>query len=125
MLYRSEPNGARVDRNLSVVRFDLSAAQAFYDSASGVVAMRVGGGDLELNFIDRAFATTLNLDHVATGEIDFVASGAIADGGYLRLRTDTQRVSGAVATDGSGASYYFEQILDSGSINGFTLWGAQ
>ncbi len=125
LLYRSEPNGARVDRNLSVVRFDLSAAQAFYDSASGVVAMRVGGGDLELNFIDRAFATTLNLDHVATGEIDFVASGDIADGGYLRLRTDTQRVSGAVATDGSEASYYFKQILDSGSINGFTLWGAQ
>ena len=125
LLYRSEPNGARVDRNLSVVRFDLSAAQAFYDSASGVVAMRVGGGDLELNFIDRAFATTLNLDHIATGEIDFVASGDIADGGYLRLRTDTQRVSGAVATDGSEASYYFKQILDSGSINGFTLWGAQ
>ena len=125
ILYRSEPNGARVESGLGVVKFDLSAAEAFYDSANGIVAMRVAGGNLELDFVDRAFATELNLDHAATGAIDFTANGAIADGGYLLLREDSKTVSGAVATDGSAAGYFFEEQLEAGRIQGITLWGAQ
>ena len=125
ILYRNEPNGARVESGLGVVKFDLSAAEAFYDSANGIVAMRVAGGNLELDFVDRAFATELNLDHAATGAIDFTANGAIADGGYLLLREDAKTVSGAVATDGSAAGYFFEEQLEAGRIQGITLWGAQ
>jgi len=125
ILYRNEPNGARVESGLGVVKFDLSAAEAFYDSANGIVAMRVAGGNLELDFVDRAFATELNLDHTATGAIDFTANGAIADGGYLQLREDSKTVSGAVATDGSAAGYFFEEQLEAGRIQGITLWGAQ
>lgn len=125
ILYRSEPNGARVDSGLGVVRLDLNAAEAFYDSSNGIVAMRVAGGNLELDFVDQAFATELNLDHASTGAIDFTANGAIADGGYLRLKEDTRTLSGAVATDGSAAGYFFEQQLDTGRIQGITLWGAQ
>jgi hypothetical protein len=125
ILYRSEPNGARIDSSLSQVSFDLSAAQAFFDSASGKFAMRVGGGALSLDFIGRSFNTALNLDHAATGAIDFTASGSILDGGYLRLRSDSQNVLGAVSTDGTEASYYFDQQIGSGTISGITLWGAQ
>ncbi|MDA9783657.1 FecR family protein [Gammaproteobacteria bacterium] len=125
ILYRNEPNGARVESGLGVVKFDLSAAEAFYDSTNGIVAMRVAGGNLELDFVDRAFATELNLDHAATGAIDFTANGAIADGGYLLLREDAKIVSGAVATDGSAAGYFFEEQLEAGRIQGITLWGAQ
>ena len=125
ILYRSEPNGARVESGLGVVRLDLNAAEAFYDSSNGIVAMRVAGGNLELNFVDRAFATSLNLDHASTGAIDFTANGAIADGGYLRSKEDSKTLSGAVATDGSAAGYFFEQQLDAGRIQGITLWGAQ
>lgn len=125
ILYRSEPNGARIDSSLSQVSFDLSAAQAFFDSASGKFAMRVGGGALSLDFIERSFNTALNLDHAATGAIDFTASGSILDGGYLLLRSDSQNVLGAVSTDGTEASYYFDQQIGSGTISGITLWGAQ
>jgi hypothetical protein len=125
ILYRNEPNGARVESGLGVVKFDLSAAEAFYDSANGIVAMRVAGGNLELDFVDRAFATELNLDHASTGAIDFTANGAIADGGYLLLREDSKIVSGAVATDGSAAGYFFEEQLEAGRIQGITLWGSQ
>jgi hypothetical protein len=125
ILYRSEPNGARIDSALSQVSFDLSAAQAFFDSASGKFAIRVGGGALSLDFIERSFNTALNLDHAATGAIDFTASGSILDGGYLRLRSDSQNVLGAVSTDGTEASYYFDQQIGSGTISGITLWGAQ
>ena len=125
ILYRSEPNGARVESGLGVVKFDLSAAEAFYDSANGIVAMRVAGGNLEVDFVDRAFATELNLDHASTGAIDFTANGAIADGGYLLLREESKIVSGAVATDGSAAGYFFEEQLEAGRIQGITLWGSQ
>ena len=125
ILYRNEPNGARVESGLGVVKFDLSAAEAFYDSANGIVAMRVAGGNLELDFVDRAFVTELNLDHASTGAIDFTANGAIADGGYLLLREDSKIVSGAVATDGSAAGYFFEEQLEAGRIQGITLWGSQ
>jgi hypothetical protein len=125
ILYRSEPNGARVDSAFSKVSFDLSSAQAFFDSASGKFAMRVGGGALSLDFIKRSFNTALNLDHAATGAIDFTATGSILDGGYLRLRSDSQNVLGAVSTDGTEASYYFDQQIGSGTISGISLWGAQ
>ena len=125
ILYRNEPNGARVESGLGVVKFDLSAAEAFYDSANGIVAMRVAGGNLELDFVDKAFATELNLDHASTGAIDFTANGAIADGGYLLVREDSKIVSGAVATDGSAAGYFFEEQLEAGRIQGITLWGSQ
>lgn len=125
ILYRSEPNGARIDSTLSQVSFDLSAAQAFFDSASGRFAMRVGGGELSLDFIERSFNTALSLDHEATGAIGFAAAGSIIDGGYLRLRSDSQNVLGAVSTDGAEASYYFDQQLSNGTISGTTVWGAK
>ena len=125
ILYRNEPNGARVESGLGVVKFDLSAAEAFYDSANGMVAMRVADGNLELDFVDRAFATALNLDHASTGAIDFTANGAIADGGFLLLSEESKTLSGAVATDGSAAGYFFEEQLEAGRIQGITLWGAQ
>ena len=125
ILYRDEPNGARVDSNLGVVKFDLAQAEAYLDVSSGMVAMRVGGGDLELDFVNNAFATSLNLDHALTGAIDFLANGRIADGGYLSSTSEGQSVSGAVATDGSAAAYHFEQQIEQGSIQGLTLWGAQ
>lgn len=125
ILYRNEPNGARVESDLGIVKFDLSAAEAFYDSANGIVAMRVAGGNLELDFVDKAFATELTLDHASTGAIDFTANGAIADGGYLLFREESKTVSGAVAIDGSAAGYFFEEQLEAGRIQGITLWGAQ
>ncbi len=125
ILYRSEPNGARIDSELSQVSFALSSAQAVFDSGSGNLTMRVGGGELSLDFIDRSFNTLLNLDHAATGAIDFTAAGPLIDGGYLRLRSASTNVLGAVSTDGAEASYYFDQQITGGTIRGFTLWGAQ
>lgn len=125
LLYRSEPDGPRVDSSLGKVGFDLSSAQAFYDSADSRVAMRVASGDLTIDFVDKEFATILRLDHALTGPFDFSGSGRVADGGYLLGLGDGKSVVGAVATDGREAGYFFEQQLQSGSINGLTLWGGQ
>ncbi len=125
ILFRNQDNGTRVDRGLGVVSFDLNSAQAFYSSNSGVVAMQVEGGNLDINFDRSEFATQLNLSHSLTGNVDFIANGSISDGGYFNSRDESQRIAGAVSTDGQEAGYFFERQLLDGGIQGLTLWDAR
>ena len=125
ILFRTEADGTRVDSGLGVVSFELNSAQAFYSSDSGVVAMQVKGGSLDIDFDRSEFATALDLSHSLTGNIDFAASGRISDGGYFNSRDASQRLSGAVSTDGQEAGYFFERQLIDGGIQGLTLWDAQ
>lgn len=124
-LFRPENGSKRVDKGLGVVSFSLNSAQAFYNSESGVVAMQVTGGNLGIDFQENNFATELNLNHDATGAIDFVASGKLFDGGYFHSRDDLQRIAGSVSIDGSEAGYLFERQLEEGGIQGLTLWNSQ
>jgi hypothetical protein len=125
ILFRDEGDEIRVDRNLSVVDFEISSAQAFYNSSTGVVAMQVVDGSLGIDFQQNSFATELNLNHSSTGEIDFIASGSLFDGGFFRSRNETQNIAGAVSFDGTEAGYFFEQQLDGASIEGLTLWNSR
>lgn len=124
-LFRSENGSKRLDAGLTVVSFGLSSAQAFYNSSSGVVAMEVGGGTLDIDFQENSFATLLNLNHSLTGELEFVANGRLFDGGYFHSRAESQRIAGAVSLDGTEAGYFFEQQLQEGNIQGLTLWNGQ
>ena len=124
-LFRSENDKKRLDSGLTVVSFGLSSAQAFYNSSSGVVAMEVGGGTLDIDFQENSFATLLNLNHSLTGELEFVAGGRLFGGGFFHSRTDSQSIAGAVSFDGSEAGYFFEQQLLQGDIQGLTLWDSQ
>jgi hypothetical protein len=108
-----------------VVGFALSSAQAFYNSDSGVVAMQVNGGTLDIDFNENTFATELNLNHLSTGTIDFTAMGNIYSGGFFYDRSASQNVFGAVSIDGQEAGYYFDRQLKNGGIQGLTLWDAQ
>jgi hypothetical protein len=125
LLYRTEVAGARLESGLGTVGFNLDSAQAFYNAGSGEVALRVTSGSLDVNFISNSFVTTLNLEHALTGEIDFIGSGRVADGGYLIGLDDARSVIGAVATDAREAGYFFEQQLEAGFVSGLTLWGGR
>ena len=124
-LLRTENGIKQLDKGLTTVGFSLSSARAFYNSDSGVVAMEVSGGSLDINFQNNQFATELNLNHSATGAIDFFASGRLYDGGYFHSRNDSQRIAGAVSLDGQEAGYFFERQLEGGNIQGLTLWDSQ
>ncbi len=125
-LYRREGSrGARVDSGLGIVGFALNSAQAFYNSDSGIVAMRVTDGTLNIDFDRKTFSTALALEHASTGLIDFSALGEIVSGGYFYSRSDGQDLSGAVSIDGSEAGYSFEKQLDSGTVSGLTLWDSK
>ena len=124
-LFRNEGPRPQVERGLGPVSFSLNSAQAFYNSDSGIVAMQVNRGSLDIDFDQSVFTTELNLNHLTTGFVDFTATGSISDRGYFNAIADAQRLAGAVTTDGSEAGYFFEKQLENGSINGLTLWDAR
>jgi hypothetical protein len=125
LLYRTETAGARVDRNLGVVGFNLDSAQAFYNTTTGAATMRVGAGRLDIDFVNNSFFTSLELNHLETGTIDFSGGGRIADGGYLIGSESQQTVLGAVSTDAAEAGYYFNKEIEAGTVSGLTLWGGR
>lgn len=124
-LMRTPATPAIVDRNLGVVGFQLSVAQAVFNSGTGVALMKVGGGSLEINFIESLFSTELNLAHEMTGQIDITGSGRIFDGGFFRAIDETQKISGAVSYDGAEAGYLFEKQISQGTVSGLTLWDSK
>ncbi len=108
-------------QGLGSVSFALDSAQAFFHSGSGVVAMAVNGGKLDINFESREFATQLNMSHALTGKVEFVSAGGIDSLGFFRSQIgDT--LAGAVSIDGTEAGYFFEKQLQNGGIQGLTLW---
>lgn len=124
-LFRAEDGSKRVDAGLGIVGFQLSSAQAVFNSSTGVVAMQVNGGSLDIDFPNNAFATELNLNHELTGAVDLNASGRVIDGGFLRAIGETQRITGAVSLDGTEAGYLFEKQIQGGEITGLTLWDTE
>ncbi|KKO08815.1 FecR family protein [Pseudohongiella sp.] len=124
LLFRAGNGGERIASGLGTVSFGLASAQAFYHSDSGVAAMTVNGGSLDINFDNSRFSTGLDLNHSLTGDVQFSASGRLYDGGYFHTRSDTERMAGAVSLDGTEAGYFFEKQLESGNIQGLTLWDA-
>lgn len=124
-LFRNEPGPRRLASDLGVIGFQLTSAQAVFNSATGVAAMVVNSGNLDINFQESTFSTALDLISDPTGPVLFTANGKLADGGFLRAFEATQRVAGAVSFDGAEAGYLFEQLVNDGFISGLTLWDGQ
>jgi len=124
-LFRTENGSKKVQTGLGSVGFSLSSAQAFYHADSGIVAMTVNGGSLNINFESNTFATSLDLNHSSTGAVNFSAAGRVYSGGYFHTTSDTERMAGAVSLDGREAGYFFEKQLQTGTIQGLTLWDNQ
>ena len=124
-LFRSELGPRRVASDLGLVGFQLTSAQAVFNAETGVVAMSVNGGSLNIDFQRNSFNTILDLSADQVGQVLFAAEGKLADGGFLRAFEATQRVAGAVSFDGTEAGYLFEKQILGGSLSGLTLWGSQ
>ncbi len=122
ILFRDGDGRTRVQSGLGPVSFSLTSAQAFYSSESGVVAMTVSDGALDIDFDTSRFSTQLDLSHDLTGSVIFAADGRLYDGGYFHTRSESERIAGAVSLDGAEAGYFFEKQLENGGIQGLTLW---
>jgi len=124
-LFRKDADPRRVAADLGLVGFQLTSAQAIFNSQTGIAVMRVDGGTLNINFPESSFETVLSLGHELTGNIEFAAAGKIYDGGFFRAIESTQRIAGAVSYDGSEAGYLFEKQIGDGLLTGLTLWDSK
>ena len=124
-LFREDANPRRVATDLGIVGFQLTSAQAAFNSDTGIAVVQVNDGNLGIDFQERSFQTTLSLGHDSLGQIDFSAAGKLYDGGFFRAIEDTQRLAGAVSYDGAEAGYFFEKQVGDGLLSGLTLWDAK
>ena len=124
-LFRTDANPRRVATDLGIVEFQLTSAQAAFNSETGIAMVSVNGGSLGIDFMERTFQTILNLGQTPIGQVDFSAAGRLYDGGFFRAIEDTQRLAGAVSYDGAEAGYFFEKKIGDGSLSGLTLWDAK
>jgi uncharacterized protein involved in outer membrane biogenesis len=81
----------------------------------------VNDGQLNLDFNQGLFSTSLQLNHAATGNVTFEDSGRIYTD-IFRSVSDTQSMAGTISLDGKEAGYFFEKSLQNGSVEGLTLW---
>lgn len=121
-LFRRDLKEEGLQIEQSQLSFKLNSAQAFYNSGESLEAMQVRGGSLDIDLARSQFATLLNLEHSATGAIDFEASGSVRDGGFFSSQSDNKSIAGAISLNGREAGYFFEQQLEAGGIQGLTLW---
>ena len=122
MLFRTENGPPEIASGLGPVSFELNSAQASYHSEAGTSPMQVRGGSLDIDFDTNQFATALELNHSTLGAVNFQSSGRLHSGGYFYKHTENSHLAGAVSLDGSEAGYFFEQLLQTGTIKGLTLW---
>lgn len=125
VLYRTDEGTAELQAGLGSVEFSLNDAQAVLHGSNGAEPMQVREGRLSIDFNQHRYSTGLELNHEDTSTVEFVSSGSINDKGYFNNRTDTSRLTGATAFDGSEASYLFSQQHELGNIEGITFWKAR
>lgn len=124
-LFRKDNESRRVASDLGLVGFQLSSAQAVFNSSTGIVLLQVNDGSLGIDFQSNSFETALNLHHEQLGQLGFSASGRLFDGGFFRAIESTQRIAGAVSYDGSEAGYFFEKQIGESTLSGLTLWDSK
>jgi hypothetical protein len=125
-LFRTEFDTQLVKPDLGVMGFELDQAQAVFTGATGSSLMYVHDGELSLDFNLNRYYTSLSLGHVQTGEVGFTDSGRIFGGGYFHSDdvSASSSLAGAVSLDGTEAGYLFKKLLETGRIDGLTLWSA-
>jgi hypothetical protein len=126
-LYRIQPNGEDVQPGLNVLGFNLNQAQVVLNANGQSGLMNVTGGMLNIDFNQGLYSTSLQMNHAATGNVQFSDSGRIESNGVFNSysRDGAAFLTGAVSVDGKEAGYAFEQIVQSGLIEGLTLWGVK
>src|SRR5690606_11678331 len=99
-LFRMEEGSKLVQPGLGSIGFNLDAAQVVYKTASANQLMDVFGGRLNIDFSNSRFSTSLDLQHAATGNVQFSDSGTLHPYRYFYTRGATQNMAGSVSLDG-------------------------
>lgn len=124
-LFRPENGEKQVREGLGQVGFSLTSAQAYFTRGEEVSQVAVAGGQLEIDFNQNLFETSLDLYHMQLGGTNFSSSGRLYDGGYFYSRDGRSRTVGAVSLDGEESGYFFDFFNWDGLVQGISLWDAR
>lgn len=104
-------------------KMNLSAAAATLTRGLWSEPAQLSNAHLTLDFTNRRFETAATLAHPAVGAHTVTASGALTANGLFGASTATDRVLGAVATDGRTAGVLYErQLPNAARLEGLTTW---
>lgn len=122
-LYRIENGASTMSPGLGAIDFALQQSQAQFILAGQVMAAAVQSGQLNIDFANRSFRTSLSVSSVPTGVVGITGSGFVRDDGIFGDgKTAGTMIAGAAALDGKTAGYLFEKAAAGGTLTGITLW---
>jgi len=78
---------------------------------------------LLFDFEARAFMSELTVDTDRLGSVALNGIGFISPTGVLVSRSSSDRMAGAMTSDGLSAGMLFEKQVDGGSVRGVSSWG--
>ena len=79
-LFRPEQGEVQVNSGLGEIGFSLSSAQAYFKKDGEVTPVAVTKGNLQVDFANSTFQTSLDLYHMELGETQFSALGKMFHG---------------------------------------------
>ena len=125
ILYRIEPaTGPNIVLPAGpAFSFTLQQSYAQLATPTAILPATVTGGTLSIDFTAAQFATSLNVNSLPTGTIQFNGSGYIRNDGIFVGTNAGQKIAGAMAVDTKSAGYFFEKPTNGALLSGITTWG--
>ena len=122
-LFRDPAHSGLINPSQTQVILGLTAADATLDYEYLETAAAVTAGYLLFDFEARAFISELTIDTDRLGSIELNGIGFISPTGVFVSRSSSDRMAGAMTSDGGSAGMLFEKQMDGGSVRGVSLWG--
>ena len=122
-LFRDPSHAGPVSPARSEVTLQLTAADASLTQNGFTSKARVSEGVLFLDFDSRSFVSKLSVDTDRAGVVRLEGVGVISSSGIFVSKSSSDRMAGAITTDGLEAGMLFEKRVDAGTVQGITLWG--
>lgn len=123
VLYRASEGASRLDPNLGSYQFTLNQSFAQYSLGGQVSPATVQNGTLGINFGQGSFTTSLQVANALTGLVAINGGGSIRiDGVFVDIKQQGLSIAGATSFDGKSAGYFFDKLVNGGTLSGLTLW---
>lgn len=121
-LFRDPTHAGPLAPARSNVSLGLKAAEASYNEADVVSRARVNEGVLVLDFGNGSFVSRLSVQTDRVGTVGLEGAGVISPSGIFVSRSTSDRMAGAITSDGLEAGMLFEKKVGAGSLQGISLW---
>ena len=122
-LFRSPESSGTLSPNKSRVALQLTAADATLTMDARTTPAEVTEGYLLLDFANSSFLSQLSVATDRAGVVRLNGAGSVAPTGIFVSRSSSDRMAGALGSDGLEAGMLFEKRAGNGVVQGISVWG--